>query len=624
MRLRPARALPEWDDDDPLFPCVLSLYAFGLAECQQFALAEDPRPPRDRPGRRSVRAGAQAPAARSVPWAVHAVLHAMEMQGRFDEGAAWLRQQQERWTDGTRFASHLWWHLALFRLEGLDVTGTLRLVDTHFSGPALAHGLQCVDAASLYWRLRMMDVEVGALFKDLLRRWAPDPAAGRRRTRSPTGTWSSRCWAPASALEAEELGGALRRARDARRGGARAATPRGRARGLGLPLMRALLAADRGDADAAVRGLYLVHESPTRLGGGHVRRDLIAQTLMQGAAKTSQARRMSSRAGAERALPGQAGDAAHAPLGRQAAGGGRLNPGRQRPGRQRDRALQDRRPTAARRPQACGRSRACMPAAWRSPDGGALRAPACREQVQRQTRPSPAADAGSFHAGGPFVQRERRSAHAEDRHEQRGRRDGRGAVARQQPVPDAIAEQRVAARLPDGDRAPTRRRSAWASESPIWRGPYSRTLMIHNGTAANGLDHTMKPSASTRPAARAMRLPPAQQTAASSTRPTPNAVTPALVETCDATIASPPMASANAGHCSAFRRSRYSSADSPIVKKTCDWITSDARPGEMSERIAQNSRPNWPTPINTPNAASLPQLMAGRRMKKMNGRNEKV
>ena len=105
---------------------------------------------------------------------------------------------------------------------------------------------------------------------------------------------------------------------------------------------------------------------------------------------------------------------------------------------------------------------------------------------------------------------------------------------------------------------------------------------------------------------------------------TPKAVTPACVDTCDATIASPPTASANAGHCKAFRRSRYSTADSPIVKNTCDWITSDARPGEMSERIAQNSSPNCPTPISTPNAASLPHLIAGRGMKKMKGRNENV
>src|SRR5262249_54363406 len=138
LRQRPARALPEWDDADPLFPCILGLYAFGLAECQQYALSEE--------------VGRRALGMARVPWAVHAVTHVMEMQGRFDDGAAWLRQQQEAWIDGTRFASHLWWHLALFRLEGLDIQGALRLVDTHLSGATLAHGLQFVDAASLYWR----------------------------------------------------------------------------------------------------------------------------------------------------------------------------------------------------------------------------------------------------------------------------------------------------------------------------------------------------------------------------------------------------------------------------------------------------------------------------------------
>ncbi len=292
MRLRPARALPEWDDDDPLFPCVLGLYAFGLAECHQLALAEDL-------GRRAIALAEAASKARRViddpddvglpsrarvPWAVHAVTHAMDLQGRFDDGAAWLRQQQASWTGGTRFASHLWWHLALFRLEALDVTGTLRLVDTHLSGDALAHGLQCVDAAALYWRLRVMDVEVDALFKDLLRRWQPDPAEAGREAfvdwhvvlallgageRAQAEAWVARC--------AERV----------MRGEDSARSNHAVARELGLPLMRALLALDRGDADAGVRGLYLVHESAARLGGGHVRRDLIAQTLMAGAAQSS-------------------------------------------------------------------------------------------------------------------------------------------------------------------------------------------------------------------------------------------------------------------------------------------------------------------------------------------------
>ena len=173
LRVRPARVLPEWDDADPLFPCVLGLYAFGLAECQQLALAEDL-------GRRAValaeQAASRAPDRAGVPAAVHAVTHAMELQGRFDDGASWLRQQQARWADGSRFATHLWWHLALFRLEALDVAGTLRLIDTHLCGDALDHPARCVDAAALYWRLRLMDVEVDALFNDLLRRWRPDPA----------------------------------------------------------------------------------------------------------------------------------------------------------------------------------------------------------------------------------------------------------------------------------------------------------------------------------------------------------------------------------------------------------------------------------------------------------------
>jgi hypothetical protein len=38
----------------------------------------------------------------------------------------------------------------------------------------------------------------------------------------------------------------------------------------------------------------------------------------------------------------------------------------------------------------------------------------------------------------------------------------------------------------------------------------------------------------------------------------------------------------------------------PIVKKTCIWTISDARPGVMRPSIAMNKMPNWPTPISSP------------------------
>lgn len=280
LRLRPARALPEWDAADPLYPCVLGLYAFGLAECRQLGQAEDL-------GRRAIslaeRSALREPLRARMPWAVHAVTHAMDLQGRFDDGAAWLRQQQAGWTDGTRFASHLWWHLALFRLEALDVTGTLRLVDTHFSGAALAHGLQCIDAAALYGRLLVMDVEVDALFGDLLKRWQPDPEhAGIHAFTD----WHVVLAMLGSGERAQAENWVARCAERVMRGDDMARSNHGVARELGLPLMRALLAADRGDADTAVRGLYLVHEASARLGGSHVRGDLVAQTLMHFAARS--------------------------------------------------------------------------------------------------------------------------------------------------------------------------------------------------------------------------------------------------------------------------------------------------------------------------------------------------
>jgi len=124
LRQRPARALPEWDLADPLYPHVLALHAFGLEESNLYAQAEEA-------GRRALAAEPRA------PWAVHAVAHVMEMQGRFEDGAAWLRSHQPVWAEGNGFAGHLWWHKALFRLEALDYEGVLRLLDTHLSGAAL-------------------------------------------------------------------------------------------------------------------------------------------------------------------------------------------------------------------------------------------------------------------------------------------------------------------------------------------------------------------------------------------------------------------------------------------------------------------------------------------------------
>jgi hypothetical protein len=269
LRQRPGRVLPEWDEADPLYPYVLSLHAFGLEENNLYAPAEDA-------ARRALALNPR------VPWAVHAVAHVMEMQGRFEEGSAWLRQHQGAWSEGNGFAAHLWWHKGLFRLEALNLAGALRLVDAHLSGGALQVTLQRVDAAAMLWRLQLLGQDVTVQFTALLDGWPlADAGAGHYAFNDVHAViamlgagqvqraeaWVARC--AQRALGAE----------DARR------TNHLTAREVGLPLMRGLLAFARGDADGAAQMIYPVRGQLQRLGGSHAQRDIVDQTLLAAAAR---------------------------------------------------------------------------------------------------------------------------------------------------------------------------------------------------------------------------------------------------------------------------------------------------------------------------------------------------
>jgi len=271
LRQRPARALPDWDEADPLFPCVLALYAFGLEENNLYPQAEEA-------GRRALAIDPR------VPWAVHAVAHVMEMQGRFEEGSAWLRQHRAFWAEGNGFATHLWWHKGLFRLEAMDTTGVLRLIDNHLSGDALQITLQRLDAASLLWRLRLLGVDVVAPCRALVEAWTlADADAGHYAFNDlhvvlallgagevpQAEGWLARCAERALA------------ASDARR------SNHAVAREVGLPLMRALVAFERGQMDAAADTLFAARAFSRSVGGSHAQRDLIDQTLLAAASRGS-------------------------------------------------------------------------------------------------------------------------------------------------------------------------------------------------------------------------------------------------------------------------------------------------------------------------------------------------
>jgi hypothetical protein len=269
LRQRPARALPEWDEADRLYGGVLGLYAFGLEECNLYPQAEDA-------GRRALAADPR------LPWAVHAVAHVMEMQGRFEEGSAWLRQHQDSWAEGNGFACHLWWHKALFRLEALDTAGALRLLDSHLSGEVLEVTLNRVDAASLLWRLHLLGEDIQAACAALVARWSVDDTHAGHYAFNDVHLVLALVGAGEVARAEAWL------ARCAER--ALSPTDAGRsnhlmAREVGLPLMRGLLALARSDADGAADLIAPVRSTASRFGGSHAQRDLIDQTLMHAAAR---------------------------------------------------------------------------------------------------------------------------------------------------------------------------------------------------------------------------------------------------------------------------------------------------------------------------------------------------
>ena len=268
LRQRVARVLPQWSDSDPLHPYVLGQYAFGLEENQRYEEAEVA-------GRRALAGPAR------VPWAIHAVAHVMEMQGRHAEGGAWMARWQPDWTDGNGFAGHLGWHQALFGLETLDLAQALRCFDAHLAAAPEQITLQRLDAAALLWRLHLLGADVGPRWQQLAALW--------NLGAQPAGFYAfNDLHALLALIGSDDIPGAEAWAqRCALAADASTGSNRETAREVGAPLMRGMLAFARGRCDDAIEALYPTRAKAQRFGGSHAQRDLIDQTLLAAASGAS-------------------------------------------------------------------------------------------------------------------------------------------------------------------------------------------------------------------------------------------------------------------------------------------------------------------------------------------------
>ncbi|MCC0066963.1 MAG: hypothetical protein H6896_08100 [Rhodovulum sp.] len=139
LRDRIARALPQWDADRPGYSVLLGMHAFGLEECGDYARAE-------------ATGGGKLDRQPLDAWAHHAVAHVMEMQGRAEEGIAWMASREARWSgDDAFFRIHNWWHKALSSSSeagaGRRGAGALRRADPRLAEPAGGQSRRCLGAA---------------------------------------------------------------------------------------------------------------------------------------------------------------------------------------------------------------------------------------------------------------------------------------------------------------------------------------------------------------------------------------------------------------------------------------------------------------------------------------------
>ena len=269
LRNRLSRVLPHWDESLPGYSYLLGMHAFGLEEMNQYPEAE-------------------AAARRALDlqprdaWAVHAGTHVMEMQGRIDEGIAWLESRQNDWAPDNVFAFHNWWHLALFHMDRADWNRALALYDANIHPGPTQFALPLVDATALLWRLTLEGVDVGRRFDTVAAEW---------EARLPTdrGFYAFNDVHAVLAFVATGRDSAVSLLlAELEAAAAQEGTNAMMSRDVGLPLARAIVAFGRGRYADVIAAIEPMRDHAHRFGGSHAQRDLVTLTLIEAALRDGQ------------------------------------------------------------------------------------------------------------------------------------------------------------------------------------------------------------------------------------------------------------------------------------------------------------------------------------------------
>ncbi|MFJ3460266.1 tetratricopeptide repeat protein [Achromobacter spanius] len=262
LRDRVAGILPAWNCKMPDYGYVLGMHAFGLEETNLYSAAEAQ-------GRRALDLNPRD------PWAVHAVAHVLEMQGRVDEGIAWLNGRRDDWSSDNMLSIHNWWHLALFHLDREDIAEVLAMYDDRLRETSTGQVLDLIDASAMLWRLLLRGIDVGWRWQQLAQVW---------KARGGTGYYAfNDVHALMAYLGAGDDAAAQTLIQAMETAAQGAGTNAMMTRDVGLPVAHALAAFAREEYGLTVDLLRDVRLIAHRFGGSHAQRDVLALTLVEAA-----------------------------------------------------------------------------------------------------------------------------------------------------------------------------------------------------------------------------------------------------------------------------------------------------------------------------------------------------
>ncbi len=265
-----AKAAPHWDQSVPSYGVHLSCRSFDLEETHRFEEAE-------RLGRQAVEIDP------TDVWGTHAVAHVLIMQGRHDEGIAWLDGLKDNWSEANQMLFHLWWHRCLFHLERGETDAVLDIYDSWVRNrglplmqamPDLYIDMQ--NGASMLLRLELRGVDVG-------QRWDELAELTLNRLEDHTSPFTSAHFAVILAATgrfeaAEQLVNAMQDFAAADIG-----TFGPRYRAAVIPAAQAAIAHRRGEHQRVVDLLMPARRMLWQMGGSHAQRDIFFLLLADSA-----------------------------------------------------------------------------------------------------------------------------------------------------------------------------------------------------------------------------------------------------------------------------------------------------------------------------------------------------